>query len=93
MRCAPQVWQRLGTNTPYVLMYDIFGIRPNNFGFSETKDFKTFKDLGRFNEEGVMKATNFSQPKHGAIMPITEAEATALCNHWGLDYSSLKRPW
>ena len=84
------MWQRLGTST-YVLMYDIFGIRPNNFGFSETTDFKTFKDLGRFNE-GCMKATNFSQPKHGAIMPITEAEATALCKHWGLDYSSLKGP-
>jgi predicted GH43/DUF377 family glycosyl hydrolase len=87
---APEVWHRLGTNT-YVLMYDIFGIRPNNFGFSETTDFKTFKDIGRFND-GVMKAPNFSQPKHGAIMAITDVEAIGLCKHWGLDYSSLKGP-
>ena len=87
---APNVWRRLGTHT-YVLMYDIFGIRPSNFGFSETTDFKTFRDIGRFNE-GIMKATNFTSPKHGAIMPITTAEATTLAHHWKLDFQSLSPP-
>lgn len=87
---APNVWKRLGTNT-YVFMYDVFGVRPHNFGFSETTDFKTFKNLGRFNE-GVMKATNFSSPKHGAIMHITTDEAKALSAHWKFDFESLKAP-
>ena len=77
---APAVWKRLGTDT-YVLMYDVFGITPHNFGFSETTDFKTFKSIGRFNE-GVMKTTNFTSPKHGAIIPITLDEAKALAARW-----------
>ena len=40
-------------------------------GFSETSDFVNFKDLGHFNE-GVMKATNFSLPKHPAVIQITK---------------------
>lgn len=47
-----------------MIMYDIYGLRPPNFGFRETTDFKTFTDLGRFNE-GVMKATNSSSPTLG----------------------------
>lgn len=78
---APSVWKRTGTNT-YVLMYDVFGVQPHNFGFSETTDFKTFKSLGRFNE-GVMKTTNFTSPKHGAIIPITLDEANKLATEWG----------
>ena len=58
---APNVFQRLGTNT-WVLMYDVYGARPNNMGFSETTDFVTFKNIGRFNE-GVMKTTNFERPQ------------------------------
>lgn len=80
---APSVWKRIGTDT-YVLMYDVFGVKPHNFGFSETTDFKTFKSLGRFNE-GVMKTTNFTSPKHGAIIPITLREAEALAAHWKLN--------
>jgi hypothetical protein len=79
---APNVWKRIGTDT-YVLMYDVFGVKPHNFGFSETTDFVHFKDLGHFNE-GVMKTTNFSSPKHGAIIPLTQAEAQALAAHWKL---------
>ncbi len=89
-REAPNVWRRLGTDV-YVLMYDVFGARPSNMGFSETTDFKTFKNLGRFNE-GVMKTTNFSSPKHGAVIHLTEAEARALADHWKLDYQSLPTP-
>lgn len=75
---APNLWRRSGTNT-YVLMYDVFGAKPNNMGFSETSDFKTFRNLGRFNEPGSpMKAANFTGPKHGAVMPISLSEADRL---------------
>ena len=86
-REAPSLWRRLGTDT-YVLMYDVFGARPHNYGFCETTDFKTFKNLGHLNE-GVMKAVNFSGPKHGAITYLTDAEARALAAHWNFDYQSL----
>ena len=78
---APNVWKRLDSDT-YVLMYDCYGIRPHNFGFCETTDFVTFKDLGHLNE-GVMKATNFSSPKHGAVIHLTALEANELAQHWG----------
>lgn len=75
---APTMWRRLGTNS-YVLMYDVFGAKPNNMGFSETTDFVNYKNLGRFNDPGsVMKATNFSGPKHGAVMHLTEDELKRL---------------
>lgn len=61
---APTVWKRLGEDK-WVLMYDVYSITPHNFAFTETSDFITFKNLGRFNE-GVMKSTNFNAPKHGA---------------------------
>jgi hypothetical protein len=41
---APNVFKRLGTST-YVLMYDVYGARPNNMGFSETTDFVHYKHL------------------------------------------------
>lgn len=76
---APNLWRRNGTNT-YVLMYDVFGARPrNNMGFSETTDFVNYKNLGRFNEkDSPMRATNFSAPKHGAVMSITLDELRRL---------------
>lgn len=77
---APNVWERTGEGK-WVLMYDIYGITPHNFGFMETSDFNTFEPLGRFNE-GVMKAANFTSPKHGAVIPVTEAEAGALERYW-----------
>lgn len=80
---APTVWKRNG-GEKWVLMYDIFGINPHNFGFMETTDFKTFTDLGRFNE-GVMKTTNFTSPKHGSVISLTRSEAQKLATHWGLD--------
>lgn len=80
---APNLWRRHGTNT-YVLMYDVFGAKPNNMGFAETRDFRTFTNIGRFNDPGSpMKATNFSGPKHGTVMPITVAEAERLEAHFG----------
>ena len=80
---APNVWKRIGENK-WVLMYDIYSIHPHNFGFSETSDFVHFKDLGHFNE-GVMKATNFASPKHGAVIHLTQKEADQLAKHWGLN--------
>jgi hypothetical protein len=77
---APNVWKRIGENK-WVLMYDVFSIKPNNFGFCETTDFVTFKDLGHFND-GVMRLTNFISPKHGSIIQITAREAKTLEKHW-----------
>ncbi|MFC5458876.1 glycoside hydrolase family 43 protein [Massilia niabensis] len=80
---APMVWRRIGTDK-YVLMYDVFGAKPNNMGFSETTDFKNYRNLGRFNEQGSpMKATNFSGPKHGTIMHITAEELERLRAYFG----------
>jgi hypothetical protein len=77
---APNVFKRLGTDT-YVLMYDVYGARPNNMGFSETTDFVTYKDIGRFNE-GVMKGSNFNRPKHGAVTYLSLDELKAAAKHW-----------
>jgi hypothetical protein len=80
---APNVFKRLGTST-YVLMYDVYGARPNNMGFSETEDFVTWRHLGHFNE-GVMKGTNFQRPKHGAVTHLTLDELRAVAAHWKVD--------
>lgn len=77
---APTVFKRIG-ESKWVLVYDIYGINPHNFGFSETTDFKSFIPLGHFNE-GVMKATNFASPKHGAFIHLTKKEAKYLEKHW-----------
>jgi hypothetical protein len=79
---GPNVFKRFGTNT-YVLMYDVFGLRPSNMGFSETTDFVTFTNIGRFNE-GVMKTTNFTGPKHAAVTYLTPAELEAAAAHWNV---------
>lgn len=76
---APNTWKRIGEDR-WVVMYDCYGIRPHNFGFVETTDFKTFTPLGRFNE-GVMKAENFQSPKHGSVIHITREEAERLEKH------------
>ncbi len=80
---APNVWKRIGEDK-WVLMYDIYGITPHNFGFSETTDFVNFKNLGHFNDGGVMKATHFL-PKHGAVIHVTKKEAEKLAKHWGFE--------
>ncbi len=87
---APNVFKRLGTNS-YVLMYDVYGARPNNMGFSETTDFVTYRNLGRFNE-GVIKGTNFVRPKHGAVTYLTQSELNAIAAYWNLDLTALPSP-
>ncbi|WP_210488118.1 glycoside hydrolase family 43 protein [Rufibacter aurantiacus] len=79
---APTVFKRIGQDK-WVLIYDIYGINPHNFGFSETTDFVNFTPIGHFNE-GVMKTTNFSSPKHGAVVHLTRKEAKRLAKHWKL---------
>jgi len=79
---APNVWKRYGTDT-FVLMYDCFGTSPHNFGFLETTDFKTYTDIGHFNDEGgKMKTTNFTSPKHGAVTAISKKQAQSLLDYW-----------
>ena len=77
---APNTWKRIGEKK-WVVMYDIYSITPNNFGFVETSDFKTFTPLGRFGE-GKMKVNNFVSPKHGSVIHITKAEAKRLEQYW-----------
>ncbi|MBD0831552.1 glycoside hydrolase family 43 protein [Aestuariibaculum sediminum] len=77
---APNVWKRLDSDK-YILMYDIYSINPHNFGFVETSDFKTFSDIGHFNESD-MKTTNFTSPKHGAVIPLTKQETLRLAKQW-----------
>ena len=79
---APNVWKRIGEEK-WVLMYDCYGQSVHNFGFSETTDFVNFRNLGQFNQ-GVMKTTNFTSPKHGAVIHLTKAEADKLIEKWGL---------
>ena len=79
----PNLFKRLGTDT-YVLMYDVYGARPNNMGFSETTDFINYNDIGHFNE-GVMKGTNFERPKHGAVTYLTLDELKAITKHWNIN--------
>jgi len=80
---APNVFRRLGTDT-YVLMYDVYGGRPNNMGFSETRDFVSYKNIGRFNE-GAMKTIGFERPKHGAVIYLIRDELKAITEYWGVD--------
>lgn len=78
---APTVWKRIGEDK-WVLMYDIYSVNPHNFGFVETTDFQHFTPLGHFNE-GVMKATNFTSPKHGAVIHLTGKEVKRIEKYWG----------
>lgn len=79
---APNCWKRIDSDT-YVIMFDNYRIRPNNFGFVETKDFFTYKTLGYFDEKDCpMKRTNFSEQKHGAVTYISKKELSALIKFW-----------
>lgn len=80
---APNVFKRIGTDT-YVLMYDVYGLRPSNMGFSETTDFVNYSHIGRFNE-GVMKTTNFTSPKHGAVTYLTKDELKTMAEYWKVE--------
>ncbi len=85
---APTMYKLIGQDK-WLLMYDIFSIKPHNFGFMETTDFKTFQYLGHFGD-GPTKRANFSMQKHGAVTQITEEEALRLENYWRLSPSAKK---
>ena len=75
---APNCWKRIGEDK-YVLMFDNYSMRPHNFGFVETSDFKTFTPIGHFDEQGCpLHRTNFSEQKHGAVIWLTKKEARRL---------------
>jgi len=38
-----------------------------------------------------MKSTNFTSPKHGAVIPITKQELQRLAKHWQFDLSFPKK--
>lgn len=77
---APTMYKLIGQDK-WLLMYDIFSIKPHNFGFMETTDFKTFRHLGHLGD-GATKREGFSEQKHGAVIQITEEEAHLLENYW-----------
>lgn len=77
---APTIFKRIGENK-WVLIYDIYGIKPHQFGFSETSDFVNFTNLGHFNK-GTMKATNFTVPKHPAVIQLTKKEMDRIAQRW-----------
>lgn len=77
---APHVYKIIGENR-WILMYDCYRRNPNNFGFAETTDFKTFRDLGLF-DKGKLTRENFSEQKHGAVCWLTEKEARRLEKYW-----------
>ena len=84
---APNCWKRIpkheGDTATYVVMFDNYHHRPHNFGFVETRDFQSFQPIGYFDAKGSkMHRTNFSEQKHGAVAPLTRAEAKALEKYW-----------
>ena len=79
---APQIYKLIGQDK-WVMMYDVYSLRPHNFGFMETSDFKTFTPLGYFGKnQGTMRHTNFQEQKHGAVCQISEKEARRLEQYW-----------
>ena len=79
---APMVWKLIGQEK-WILMQDRYSMKPHNFYFCETTDFKTFKPLGYFDEPNCpMKRTNFSEQKHGAVVQVTKKELKRLIKYW-----------
>lgn len=77
---APHVYKLIGEER-WMLMYDIYRQKPMTFGFEETTDFCHFRSMGMFNN-GKMRTLNFSSPKHGAVVTLTEEEADELERYW-----------
>ena len=84
---APHVYKIIGEDR-WILMYDCYRRNPHNFGFAETTDFKTFRDLGHF-DKGPLTRANFSEQKHGAVCWLTKKEARRLERYW----SKNRRPY
>ena len=79
---APMLWKLIGQDR-YILKQDRYSMDPHNFYFCETTDLQNFTPMGYFDEEGcVMKRTNFSEQKHGAVVQVTNKELKRLIKHW-----------
>ena len=80
---APNCWKRLHEDS-WTLMFDNYSRRPHNFGFVTTRDFHHFQMIGYFDDpSSPMKRTNFSEQKHGAVIPVTKKELKRLIKAWG----------
>lgn len=77
---APHVYKIIGEDR-WILMYDCYRRKPHYFGFAETTDFTTFRDLGQF-DRGKLTRTNFTGQKHGAVCWLTKKEARRLERYW-----------
>lgn len=58
----------------YILMYDVY--LKKTYQFTETTDLKNFKVIDK-------KVSMDFHPRHGTIMPITEAELKRITSKWG----------
>ncbi len=65
---------KLNDGSGFILMYDMY--TSGKYQFTKTTDFKTFKVV---DQDVTM---NF-HPRHGTVMPITNAEAARLMRKWG----------
>jgi hypothetical protein len=79
---APMLWKLIGQDR-YILMQDRYSMEPHNFYFCETTDLQKFTPMGYFDDEDcLMKRTNFSEQKHGAVVQVTKKELKRLIKHW-----------
>ncbi len=76
---APNCWRR--PDGTWVLMWDRYTMKPHNFGFNETKDFREWRALGFF-DRGEMKRTGFAEQKHGAVAQAPAEIVHALEEHF-----------
>lgn len=79
---APTIWKLIGQQK-WILMQDCYSMKPHNFYFCETTDFRTFHPLGYFDDGHCpMHRTNFSEQKHGAVVQVTKKELKRLITYW-----------
>lgn len=65
---------KLNSGDGYILMYDVY--KSGKYQFTKSTDLKQFKVVDN-------EVTMDFHPRHGTVMPITEAEAARLTAKWG----------
>lgn len=74
---APNAWRR--PDGTWVVMWDSFSMNPHNFGFTETKDFKSWRPIGYFDApSSPMKRHGFAGQKHGSVLAVPREAIRAL---------------
>ena len=68
------VWPLIDSNT-WILMYDCYG--SGYYQFCESEDLLNFKLKGQTNTSGMFT------PRHGTVLPVTDAEVKALEEAFG----------